>query len=130
MTTNECITALDDALAQNGQDVVLRRVVGSANIDVKCRASVRAFRPEELIGGITQSDSLVIMSPTQILAGQWPGGQVVSRSPLLPSTSVSPAWLPKNTDRVIVDGRSRAITFVKPISVGSGIVRLELTVAG
>ena len=125
-TADACIAALDSALAtDNGEDVILRRTVGSANIDVKVRAMVRAFKPEALIGGISQTDSLVVLSPTQIKAAQWPGGQPVTSGRLK-----GIAWLPQNNDRAIIQLRNRAITFVKPIAVAGEIVRLELTVAG
>lgn len=125
MSPEECIGALDSALADDGEDVVLRRFVGAANIDVKVRASVRAFRPEELIGGISQTDSLVTLSPTQIKNAQWPGGQ-----PVVPGRLNDIPWMPKNNDRAIIQRRNRAVTFVKPFAVGGEIVRIELTVAG
>ena len=116
-------------MAQDGEDIILRRVVGqgatTANIDVKVRASVRAFRPEELIGGISQTDSLAVISPTQIKDAQWPGGQ-----PVTTGRYKGIPWLPQNNDRAVIQGRNRAITFVKPFVVGGEIVRIELTIAG
>ena len=76
---NPHIARLDRSLAKERRvDHTAARIVGttnSVNIDVKCRAFVRAFRPEELVGTISQTDSQVIMSPTQIDEAQWPGGR-------------------------------------------------------
>lgn len=126
---SDYITALDDALATTGEDIVLRHTVGTGaaavNVDVLVRASVRAFAPDELVGTISQSDSMVIMSPTQIIAAQWPGGQPVS-------TAIHQAdpRVPKIGDKAIIQGRIRNVTFVKPIVVSGELVRIEMTVAG
>lgn len=120
--TSPHTTALDNALAEVGENVILRRGVSD---DVTVRAVARAFRPEELVGGISQSDSLVIISPTQISVAGWPNNQVAGTPPF-----DGPTWLPKNNDKMIIQGRLRNVTFVKPISVGGEIVRIELTVSG
>jgi hypothetical protein len=107
--------ALDRALARAGEPIVLRRVVGTNPqtwFDVTCQASVRGYRPEQLIGGITQTDSFVILSPTQILDAQWAGG------------------IPKVNDKAIVQGRVRNVEFVAPIYVGGELVRIEMRVRG
>src|SRR5258708_30008025 len=82
------VAALDDALAQAGEDIILRRIVGTApnqiNIDVMCRARVDAATVQEILAGIPATDLHVTMSPTQINNAQWPGGQV----PLLPPFNV------------------------------------------
>lgn len=125
---NPHIARLDRSLAKNGEWITLRRVVGttnSINIDVKCRAFVRAFRPEELIGTISQTDSQVILSPTQIDEAQWPGGQPVSSSAFVPDPRI-----PKINDKCLIQGRVRNITFSKPILVDGELARIELTVAG
>lgn len=129
MSPEECISALDGALASAGEGATLRRVVGQGgsaiNIDVAVRALVRAFRPQELVGGILQSDSNVTLSPSDINAAQWPGGQSPLAAPFNP-----PAWLPRANDKLIIQGRLRNVTFVKPIEMDGVIVRIDLTVAG
>jgi hypothetical protein len=122
------IAALDQALASAGQDVVLRRIVGRApntlNVDVTVRAVVRPFQSHELVGGISQTDSRVIMSPTQIANAQWPGGQPASSTVAIPS-------LPQVNDKIIVDGRVRNVEApVNPISLNGTLVRIELRVSG
>lgn len=123
------VAALDEALREAGEDIILRRVVGTGasavNVDVTVRASVRAFAPDELVGTISQSDSMVIISPTQIVAAQWPGGQPVSGA-----IHQADPRVPKIGDKAIIQGRIRNIAFVKPIVVAGELVRIELTVAG
>jgi hypothetical protein len=123
--TSSLIAALDAALAQAGEDAILRRIVGTApntiNIDVVVRASVRSFQPVELVGGISQTDSHVIISPTQIANAQWPGGE-------LPSPTVANPTLPRINDRLIINGRVRSIQVVDPIYIGGELVRIEMRV--
>lgn len=121
------IAKLDGALAKAGEDVVLRRVYGQAprinNVDLPLRATVLDYRPEELVGGIAQTDSKVILSPTEIKRRCWPGGEN-------PSTSIADPTLPRRNDKIIVDGRTRNIEFVNPISVFDTLVRIELRISG
>jgi hypothetical protein len=71
---------------------------------------VRGFKPDELIGGISQNDSKVILSPTG-LAG-WPGGA------------------PKKDDWITIDGRVRSVMAAEPIKMNDVLVRIELQVKG
>src|SRR3954464_11365478 len=122
---SDLIDALDGALAAVGEDVVLRRIVGTganvANIDVTCRAAVRSPTAQELRAGFVQTDSVVILSPTQIRAAQWPGG--------VPAGTVHPE-LPRKGDKLRIQGRSRAVESVNPIFVAGELVRIELRVLG
>jgi hypothetical protein len=126
---HEAIAALDNALAEVGEDVVLRRVVGAApnqqNIDVTCRAMVRSWRlkEEDLASGIKQALIIVIMSPTQIADAQWPGGEVAT------ALNPNPAF-PRLGDALIIRGHKRTITGVDAIPVGDEVVRFDLQVLG
>lgn len=128
MNPDECIAALDSALADAGQDIVLRRIVGQGaaaiNIDVKCRASVRTYRLREdaTVGGVAQAVVIVTISPTQIANAQWPGGT-------RPGQTVSPST-PRRNDRLIIDGRIRNINAVTPVSVGNQAVRFDMQIEG
>lgn len=120
------IAALDAALAKVGETIVLRRVVGdlpnTVNIDVTCRACVRSYQPDQIVGNIKQTDSKVILSPSDIARAQWPGG--------VPEGDPISASLPRMYDRVVVAGRARSINVVDPIYVDGELVRLELNVTG
>ena len=69
------IADLDSVLAQDGMTIELRSTTPGTSdyFDIEVRAFVRQFRPEELVGGITQSHRHIIMSPTEIEAQDWPG---------------------------------------------------------
>jgi hypothetical protein len=116
---NPEIAALDEALAAIGQDIVLRRLLGedpnTINIDVTCRALVRTFEPEGLVGGIAQTMSKVIISPSEINTAGWPS---------------SGLNIPQRLDQVIIADRVKDIEAVDPIYVRGVLVRIEMRVLG
>lgn len=124
-TPAELIADLDKALADTGEDCILRRKDGSplSDKDVTVRASVRGLRAAEIVGTATQSYSKAVISMTQILADGWPGGHIVT-------PDVADPRLPRPNDFLIVKGKQRQVTFVDPIAVDGTVVRLNLTVAG
>lgn len=122
--------ALDTALAAAGEDIVLRRQIASgqnvANIDVECRARVDTVSADEIAGTIAVSDLKIIMSPTEILAAQWPGGV-----PVYPVSNASDPRIPRITDFVIARGKVRQVKMVDPKIIGAeGWCRINLVVAG
>lgn len=124
------IADLDAALSRRGEDVVIRRSVGTGasivNTDVNVRGRVMPVAPNELVGTVSQTDLKVILSPTQIDAAQWPGGVPYSTS----RYQVDPR-VPKIGDKAILQGKPRDIKFAKPITDGGGtLVRIELIVTG
>lgn len=115
MTPNQAIAALDRQLAKHKQAVTIRRYTAPEDplrpkvelVDVP--AFVRAVSASEVVGDVKATASKVILSPTDI-AGFWP---------LLP------------TDKVVIDGRERAVLQpVKPVKMADTLVRCELMVAG
>lgn len=124
------IAELDKSLAEDGEDIILRRVVGATNqafIDVTCRAFVRGYAANELIGGITQQDSKVILSPTQINAANWPGGQPVSNAQF----QADPRIPSKNRgDKCVMGGRVRNVESATGIPIDGVLVRIEMRVLG
>lgn len=124
------IDALDEALAAAGEDVILRRIVGtgtaSVNVDVTVRASVRRDATAmELVGTLAQGEDAVIISPTQIDAAQWPGGQPESGAVHQPDPRV-----PRINDTLIIQGRPRKLKMVQPILVDGELVRINMVAAG
>lgn len=119
---------LDQLLRSDGQQVTLRRIVGTTNqtaVDCQCWAFVRGYSANELAGAIIQGDSAVILSATDIIEAQWPGGQPVTSPP-----GATDPRVPRATDRVIIEGRSRAIISADPIYVGGELHRVNLQVRG
>lgn len=121
------IARLDASLARTGQDVVLRRnTLGPSNVripfSVTVRAHDRGYKPEELVGGISQQDARVIFSPTQIEASDWPG----------PTTGpvTGDRRIPRKGDVLIIQGVPRNIEAVQPIYAAGTLVRIECRVLG
>lgn len=124
------IADLDAALLEYGEDAVLRRVGGAtgapANLDVNCRVHVRSYRlrDQELVAktAISQEDLLIIMSPSEIAAAQWPGGGA-------PAGAEDPS-IPRKGDKLRVRGRFRNIEVVDPIKAANVLVRIEMRLLG
>lgn len=131
MSAQEEIAELDRALMLDGQDIVLRHVTGSTaatqvSVDVTCRAFVRGFAPEELVSGITQQDSRVVLSSTQIDAALWPGAPAV-----LAFDDPDPRVPNKNRgDLCYIDGRKHSIESARGVTIDATLVRLDMVVRG
>lgn len=131
---SDLIAALDNALAQVGEDVVVRRIVGTApnqvNIDVRCRAMVTALSVAQLAAGIPSTELNVVLSPTQINEAQWPGGTVQKLPPFNLDQRVLRAG---PTDKILLVDRGdapRAVTFSDPKFINSELVRMDLRISG
>lgn len=113
---------LNQFLQKKGEDVILRRRVGTSTVFVSlpCRALVRGYRPEQLSGtNITQQDSEAILSPTPILAAgaAWPGA------------AGGPVW-PRTGDQLIVKGAQKTAQVAGAIAIDDEVVRIEMQVRG
>src|SRR5690606_21487203 len=110
VTPAEAIAMLDRHLAASGAPATLRRTswagTVSSHADATVQAHVRGYRPEELIAGIVQGDSKVILSPTALAASGWPGG------------------LPVPGDRIVIDSRVRTIQAAAPFYMAGELVRI------
>jgi hypothetical protein len=113
------IAKLDRQLATKGDDVLLRRRIGTTGtfVSLPCRAAVRGYSPQELVGDITQQDAKVILSPTPLAAGTWPGA------------AGGPAY-PQNGDVFLIGGKPRKVESATPIRMAGQIVRIEARVLG
>ena len=122
----QAIADLDAALAADGEWIELQRLTGTALIPFKvtCRAFVRGYTAQELIGGISQTDSKLILSPTEITRSGWPG-------PNSSATSTNQdRRMPRKGDAVIISGRKRAVETAGGIYLASELVRIEMRVLG
>lgn len=132
MSPDECIAALDRALGRDGETITLRRTAGSprnlVNLDVDCPAFVRSWRLREqpLVGTLAQFDFVVTISPTPILAAQWPGGT----PPMAAGLPAALVWLPRKNDKLIVGGIVRSIEAVDPLAMNGTVVRIEMMTLG
>lgn len=126
--TNAHIARLDRSTAKNGEDIILRRVVGTTNqqnTDVGIRAKVEGLTDKTLIAATSQLEFHCIFSPTQINAAQWPGGQ-----PPGPQGD-DPRVPDKNRgDMARVRGKWRAVQWAFGKYPGGELVRIEMRVLG
>jgi hypothetical protein len=128
------IAALDNALAQHSEEITLRLVIGTganvSNVDVKCRARVDNVSAEQmLVAGIVATDLNVIISPSQINAAQWPGGQAPPNPPPFNPDPRIPR--PNGPYKAIVRGTLRQVAWVDPKFSNNGeLVRLNMRVTG
>ena len=99
---------LDKQLTAHGTDVILRKGNTTAG-QVTVRAFVRGFKPEQLVGGLTQAAKRVTISPTGLDAN----------------------GLPQRGQFVVIDGTPRSIDGEPEfIHFGGELVRINLTVTG
>lgn len=109
----EAIAELDRALAETGEDVILRRYTASTGsprpkIDLPMKAFVRPLQAEELVGNMDSSFSKVITSPT-------------GKTGMLPMLK---------GDKIVIDGRERNVELPKPIKFAGQLVRITLMIGG
>lgn len=126
MTPEYAIATLDRELSSHGEDVELWYETGTQRIPFKvtCHAFVRGYREEKLIGGISQTDSKLILSPTEITRSGWPG-------PNSSATSTNQdRRVPRKGDAVVIAGRKRAVETADPVYLAGKLVRIEMRVLG
>jgi hypothetical protein len=107
-TPAEAIAELDAALVKTGQTVTLRRGVAPAVVTATVKAFVRGYKPEEIVGTITQRSRKVILSPT---------GLTAFRTPL-------------ENQQIAIDSQPFTIKAVDPIKMADVLVRIVLQVEG
>lgn len=111
MTPAEAIAMLDSSPG-TWRTITLRRGPSSSpTATATVRAKVRGYGPDEISGSIAQSDSFVILSPTDLTG--WPDGGRMKRQ-----------------DWAIIDGRTRSIEAAENIEMDDVLVRIELSVKG
>lgn len=119
------IDALDGALARTKITVTLRKINGTAGLNptdlANVPAMVRGYTPQELTSNVTQQDSKVIISPTQINAAVWPVAQ---------GTFAEDVRIPNKNrgDQVIINGVVRAVEAGVGLYVQDVLVRIEIQV--
>lgn len=129
------VRELDKSLAEDGEWIELQRLTGTLLIPVKvrCRASVRNYDAKELVGGLTQDMSEVIMSPSEIIRAGWPGPDIEVRNAAGVVTapfSQQDRRVPRTNDKAVIKGKTRNVQIAKPKYIDDGLVRITMTVSG
>lgn len=101
MTPERAIAKLDRQLAKHGQPVAFRR----STTEQAAVGFVRGYKPEQLVGIITQKDREVIVSPT--LLG---------------------SFVPQANDDFASGGQLGKVIAAEPIQMGTTIVRWNIQV--
>lgn len=115
----DCIADLDAALRMAGELAKLYRrpAAGVFSIDVWC--TLRGYAPSEIIAGadMTQQDQQMVLSPTDLIAGGWPGPGI---------TPPGPPLVPRRGDRIVTaSGRGLTIQAAQGIFIGGVLVRID-----
>lgn len=112
-TPAEAIAELDAAIAQAGQTVMLERLVpNAASVTQPMRAFSRGYKPDELANGVQQGDSLVVLSPSQLVGTPFATEMLVANN------------------KIEINGRRRNIQMVDPVYMNDVLVRINLQVRG
>lgn len=107
MTPAQAISSLDSQLAEHGETIGWQITAnGVPATATNHKAFVRGYKPDELIGGINQGDSNVIMSPTGL------------------------SGLPKKGDKLTIAGAIKNIQSIEFIRVADVLVRIECQMRG
>jgi hypothetical protein len=117
---SRALSALDRALARAGQSVTLQRVTGGTTVvqAIGMLAHVRGYAPQELVNGITQTDSKVILSPTNLAS--FNSGAAAGLD----------IRVPIKGNRIVIAGRTRNVEAAIGMYEGAELVRIECRVLG
>lgn len=121
------IADLDASLATDGEEIELQRLTQLIAVKVICRAFVRGYAETELVGGISQTDSRVVISPSEIIASGWPGPQ---RAFPVPPDVNQDHRVPRKGDKAVIMGKTRNIEMAHPKYIDGQLVRIDMRVAG
>jgi hypothetical protein len=113
------IDALDASLALDSETVRLLRMAGAVvGMQVTCLATIRGYKPSEIVAGsgIGQQDQLMITSPTLLAAAGWPG--------------LNLSAVPKQGDRVMSNRGVLTVQASVGLYVQDVLVRIEAQLRG
>jgi hypothetical protein len=116
------IADLDNMLTDGGTPARLVRS-GSSPYGIDCIVTLRGYSPSELIAGsdITQQDQQFVLSPTALIAGNWPGpGAPRGGDPLIP----------RRDDRIVANRVTMTIQAAAGVYVQGVLVRIDGRVRG
>lgn len=101
MTPAQAIAQLDRQIGAHGQAIAFRR----GTTEQSAQGFVRGFKPDELVGMISQADRMVVVSPTTLGNYQ-----------------------PRQDDDFTTSGQIGKVLAAEPVQIGETIVRWNVTV--
>lgn len=129
---NQHLARLDRQIRLHGEDVQLIHSTGSSTQSktrVNLRGIVKTLGIQQLIAGITQTNYVVIISPTDLRRVGWPGAIPVPAANVTPQPNVDPIT-PIVNDNMTFRGRLKTISKVDALYEGGEMVRIELSCIG
>lgn len=125
MTPEQIVADLDASLVTDGRVITLQRLTLAAGgvqipFSVDAPAFVRGYDPKDLVGGVTQQDRKVILSPTPIVEAGWTSGRPAHED----------RRIPMKGNRVLIGGRPHSVEAAEGIAVADALVRIEMRVRG
>ena len=126
---NPLVARLDRQLRLHGEPITIRHQIAAVPRHVvQTRGIIKTFGRERLIGAITQTNYLIICSPTDLRNNGFPGSEPAT----IPNGTFPPEdpILPDTSGSVMFRGRFTGIMGVDAIYDGDEIVRIEIKVTG
>lgn len=132
MTPADAIAALDRQIAAHGQPIAFRR---GAEAPISVLGFVRGYKPEQLVGMLTQQDRQVVVSPTfldgmlvPVLQTFRPWSDGLLWQDTAPWAEEPWVFAPQANDDFQTMGRRGKVTSAEPIHLGGVLVRWNLVV--
>lgn len=107
MKPADAIAMLDEQIAAHGQSIFVKERHDGGGQVLPARAFVRGYKVAELVGGLSQGDSLVVLSPTAVSA--WIGGI-------------------KTSHFIEIAGVTRSVKSVETVRMNDAVVRINVQV--
>jgi len=129
---NAQLARLDRQIRLRGEEVHLIRTTGTSTqtrTRARIRGIVKTLGIQQLIAGITQTNYVVIVSPTDIRRAGWPGEIATAANSGVP-TSVKDPCIPIVNDAMVFRAAQKTISKVDAIYDGDECVRIELSCIG
>ena len=128
---NQHLQRLDRQMRLRGEKVQLIRTIGASTqsrVRANIRGIVKTLGIAQLIGGITQTNYIVIISPTDLRRAGWPGANTATIPP--GTTSNKDGVIPPPSDAMVFRASQKAISRADAIYDGDECVRIELSCIG
>jgi hypothetical protein len=128
---NSLLSRLDRQLRLHGEEVQLQRTTGTStqtNTKATVRGVIKTLGILQLLSGLTATNYVVIISPTDLRKSSWPGAVAEAiPSGLVP---VKDAVIPTVGDKMWFRAALKTISRADAIYDGNECVRIELYCTG
>ena len=128
---NQHVARLDRQLRLRGEEVLLQRQTGSSTQSLTkatVRGVVKTLGIQQLIGGISQTNYIVIISPSDLRRAGWPGAITAT----IPTAGLplKDGVIPTTSDKMWFRAALKSISRVDALYDGDDCVRIEMYCTG